>query len=314
MAEPRDPATARAAPRPPSPGMSGQRSSGLQQPDEIADLASLYPAEQWLQPGRCGAAGRGARRCGEGGDVPVLPSGLPAQRSPRLPPSPRPSRSTVPVHLARLTEETRCPICFGARAGPAPLTRAAREALQHAASTPAARARSRALARARPQQPGPCLAPTRRPPPAPPGKIKSARVSIACLHRFCAACIDQFMRSPLDGGKRARDQGKECPVCRAHLSSRRAVRPVRSGAPGEGTWGARPGAVCARQASRLLNDLRRRRCFWWWRIDTCTRLYIHQTRTPCLTRSSPDCLATSRPTNKRWAVCMAAPGCMAACD
>ncbi|GLI67677.1 hypothetical protein VaNZ11_011939 [Volvox africanus] len=68
----------------------------------------------------------------------------------------------LPVALARLVEETRCPVCFGI--------------------------------------------------------LKHTVTSTVCLHRFCALCIDRCLagRPP---------QHKDCPVCRANLHSRRALRP-----------------------------------------------------------------------------------------
>ncbi|GIL86554.1 hypothetical protein Vretimale_11575 [Volvox reticuliferus] len=68
----------------------------------------------------------------------------------------------LPVALARLAEETRCPVCFGI--------------------------------------------------------LKHTVTSTVCLHRFCALCIDRCLagRPP---------QHKDCPVCRANLHSRRALRP-----------------------------------------------------------------------------------------
>ncbi|GIL66138.1 hypothetical protein Vafri_19736 [Volvox africanus] len=68
----------------------------------------------------------------------------------------------LPVALARLVEETRCPVCFGI--------------------------------------------------------LKHTVTSTVCLHRFCALCIDKCLagRPP---------QHKDCPVCRANLHSRRALRP-----------------------------------------------------------------------------------------
>eukprot|EP00877_Chromochloris_zofingiensis_P005442 jgi/Chrzof1/1489/Cz10g09220.t1 len=71
----------------------------------------------------------------------------------------------VPVKLAKLKDETRCPICYG--------------------------------------------------------KIRNARVSMVCLHRYCATCIEQYLRAKLPGRPA---EGKECPVCRAHLHSRRATK------------------------------------------------------------------------------------------
>eukprot|EP00775_Hariotina_reticulata_P003905 gene3905-4159_t len=75
-------------------------------------------------------------------------------------------RSLVQVQLAKLKEETRCPMCFG--------------------------------------------------------KIRSARISMVCLHRYCAKCIEQYLRAKVPG---RHGDDKECPVCRAHLHSRRATKP-----------------------------------------------------------------------------------------
>ncbi|WIA16384.1 hypothetical protein OEZ86_007873 [Tetradesmus obliquus] len=75
-------------------------------------------------------------------------------------------RSMVQVQLAKLKEETRCPMCFG--------------------------------------------------------KIRSARISMVCLHRYCAKCIEQYLRAKVPG---RHGDDKECPVCRAHLHSRRATKP-----------------------------------------------------------------------------------------
>lgn len=72
--------------------------------------------------------------------------------------------SLVPVALAQLKEETRCPICYGT--------------------------------------------------------IKNARVA-GCLHRYCSDCIGQCLRAEIPGRPA---ETKECPVCRAHLGSRRAAR------------------------------------------------------------------------------------------
>ncbi|KAF6256239.1 hypothetical protein COO60DRAFT_136590 [Scenedesmus sp. NREL 46B-D3] len=78
----------------------------------------------------------------------------------------RQPRSMVQVQLAKLKEETRCPICFG--------------------------------------------------------KIRSARISMVCLHRYCAKCIEQYLRTNVPG---RHGDDKPCPVCRAHLHSRRATKP-----------------------------------------------------------------------------------------
>ncbi|KAF8065578.1 LARP6B [Scenedesmus sp. PABB004] len=75
-------------------------------------------------------------------------------------------RSMVQVQLAKLKEETRCPMCFG--------------------------------------------------------YIREARISMVCLHRYCAKCIEQYLRAKVPG---RHGDDKECPVCRAHLHSRRATKP-----------------------------------------------------------------------------------------
>eukprot|EP00197_Chlamydomonas_leiostraca_P006175 CAMPEP_0202859606 /NCGR_PEP_ID=MMETSP1391-20130828/1648_1 /ASSEMBLY_ACC=CAM_ASM_000867 /TAXON_ID=1034604 /ORGANISM="Chlamydomonas leiostraca, Strain SAG 11-49" /LENGTH=197 /DNA_ID=CAMNT_0049538655 /DNA_START=77 /DNA_END=666 /DNA_ORIENTATION=+ len=54
------------------------------------------------------------------------------------------------------------------------------------------------------------------------GKIKSARVSTVCLHRFCAQCIDRALRCCDLPGRPP--EAKECPVCRAHMHSRRDAK------------------------------------------------------------------------------------------
>eukprot|EP00195_Chlamydomonas_chlamydogama_P012552 CAMPEP_0202916206 /NCGR_PEP_ID=MMETSP1392-20130828/67962_1 /ASSEMBLY_ACC=CAM_ASM_000868 /TAXON_ID=225041 /ORGANISM="Chlamydomonas chlamydogama, Strain SAG 11-48b" /LENGTH=386 /DNA_ID=CAMNT_0049608543 /DNA_START=24 /DNA_END=1181 /DNA_ORIENTATION=+ len=54
------------------------------------------------------------------------------------------------------------------------------------------------------------------------GKIRNARVSSVCLHRYCASCIDHCLRLEIPGRP---PEVKECPVCRAHLHSRRATKP-----------------------------------------------------------------------------------------
>ena len=47
------------------------------------------------------------------------------------------------------------------------------------------------------------------------GVLRRTMTVRSCLHRFCAACIDRSLRQGL----------KECPTCRAHCSSRRALHP-----------------------------------------------------------------------------------------
>jgi hypothetical protein len=47
------------------------------------------------------------------------------------------------------------------------------------------------------------------------GVLRRTMAVRSCLHRFCAACIDRSLRQGL----------KECPTCRAHCSSRRALHP-----------------------------------------------------------------------------------------
>ncbi|KAG1659603.1 hypothetical protein FOA52_013949 [Chlamydomonas sp. UWO 241] len=71
---------------------------------------------------------------------------------------------TVPVCLASLDAETRCPICYG--------------------------------------------------------KLKRTRMSTSCGHRYCSECIDHCMRLEIPG--RSPDV-HECPVCRAHVASRRSA-------------------------------------------------------------------------------------------
>ncbi|GAX77120.1 hypothetical protein CEUSTIGMA_g4566.t1 [Chlamydomonas eustigma] len=53
------------------------------------------------------------------------------------------------------------------------------------------------------------------------GKIKKARVSIVCGHRYCGDCIDHCMRLEIPG---RRPEVRECPVCRAHMPSRRSAK------------------------------------------------------------------------------------------
>jgi hypothetical protein len=53
------------------------------------------------------------------------------------------------------------------------------------------------------------------------GKIKRARVSIVCGHRYCGDCIDHCMRLEIPGRK---PEVRECPVCRAHMPSRRSAK------------------------------------------------------------------------------------------
>ncbi|GLC46788.1 hypothetical protein PLESTM_001925700 [Pleodorina starrii] len=50
------------------------------------------------------------------------------------------------------------------------------------------------------------------------GILKQTVTSTVCLHRFCASCIEKCL-----AGRPA--QHKDCPVCRANLHSRRALRP-----------------------------------------------------------------------------------------
>ena len=44
--------------------------------------------------------------------------------------------------------------------------------------------------------------------------VRNCRTVVACLHRFCAKCIERSMRV----------NRSECPACRAHLPSRRFMR------------------------------------------------------------------------------------------
>lgn len=57
------------------------------------------------------------------------------------------------------------------------------------------------------------------------GKIKKARVATTCLHRFCADCIERWLRDETSGRERQADDIKYCPACRTPVRSRRDFRP-----------------------------------------------------------------------------------------
>ncbi len=47
------------------------------------------------------------------------------------------------------------------------------------------------------------------------GIVRDARVVPTCMHRFCATCIERFLRSSKES---------QCPKCRKHVPSRRSLR------------------------------------------------------------------------------------------
>jgi hypothetical protein len=125
--------------------------------------------------------------------------------------------SVVEVQLAKLKEETRCPMCFGKNpqqprssgGGGSEETqekggRGEKRQAAGSCSTHVCLPSSHLEFSLSCGKPAPACA--KRPsrvtaldPFASAGKIRSARISMVCLHRYCAKCIEQYLRAKMPG-------------------------------------------------------------------------------------------------------------------
>jgi hypothetical protein len=275
----------------------------------VAEHSKAYSIDKWLQPRRCGSAvacahaARCGRRleCAQGACVRATSAALPcgvwtppwrlqhahcwwctpdlcglchhpsAARPPLCGPTHAHTHSMVEVQLAKLKEETRCPICFGEQPGGrglvrvcccAPSTRMllARawhdDRVHHAIASPLSRFPHASCARRQDPRrahqhgvPAPLLRALHRAVPARQG-ARQVRACVGAAARACsvgAGSLASAMRpwapchpTPQPPPRTHRYPGarlcahrhgddKECPVCRAHLHSRRATKPVSAG-------------------------------------------------------------------------------------